>query len=380
MTAVHSTRTPKPSKPYPEFPFFPHATGRWAKKIRGRLVYFGPWADPEGALNKYLAEKDALHAGRKPREEVSGGVTIRDLCNRFLHAKEDLRDNGEITARSWADYKRTTDRIVAEFGKTRVLSDVASDDFELLRKRLARTLGPVALGNAIQRVRSVFKFAYDAGMIAAPVRFGPGFKRPAKKVIRKARAAKGAMMFEAAELKRMIAKAGQPLKAMILLGINCGFGNADCGTLPIAAVDLAKGWIDYPRPKTGVPRRCPLWPETVKALKEACVERPRPAATEFAELSFLTQRGNSWYKDDSDNPMSKETAKLLKKLGLDGHRNFYTLRHTFRTIADESKDQPAVDFIMGHESPHMASVYRERIGDERLKAVTEYVRRWIFGV
>jgi hypothetical protein len=39
----------------------------------------------------------------------------------------------------------------------------------------------------------------------------------------------------------------------------------------------------------------------------------------------------------------------------------------------------ACDFIMGHEIPHMSSVYRERISDERLRAVAEHVRRWLFG-
>jgi hypothetical protein len=44
------------------------------------------------------------------------------------------------------------------------------------------------------------------------------------------------------------------LKAMILLGINCGYGNADCGTLPLSALDLKNGWINYHRPKTGIVR------------------------------------------------------------------------------------------------------------------------------
>src|SRR3954463_6857380 len=99
-TPVARGKPSNPKKPYPEFPLFPHATGRWAKKIRGQMVYFGPLSDPDGALDKYLAEKDALHAGRKPRE-VSAGVTVKELCNQFLNAKLGLVRSGELTNRSW---------------------------------------------------------------------------------------------------------------------------------------------------------------------------------------------------------------------------------------------------------------------------------------
>jgi integrase len=54
------------------------------------------------------------------------------------------------------------------------------------------------------------------------------------------------------------------------------------------------------------------------------------------------------------------------------------MRHTFRTVADEAKDQPAADFLMGHARDDMASVYRERIADERLRAVVAHVHHWLW--
>ncbi len=370
----------RPAKPYPHFPLFAHASGQWAKKIRGQLRYFGVWADPDGALDKYLAEKDALHAGRKPRPAAEG-TTVKDLVNHFLYAKEQLRDAGELSPRTYDDYKRVCDLVVAHFGKARLAADVDPDDFAALRNKVAKKWGPHRLGSKlIQYTRSLFKHAVDAGLIDRPVRFGPGFKRPAKKVLRLARAEAGPKLFTADEIRRLIAAAGPALKAMLLLGINAGFGNADCGTLPQAALDLNGGWVDFPRPKTGIERKAPLWPETVQAVREALARRPDPKDPADAGLVFITKYGLSWAKDTSTNPVSQETAKLLKALRINGRKGlgFYTLRHVFRTVADEVKDQPAVDFIMGHEVPHMSAVYRETISDARLRAVVEHVHAWLF--
>jgi integrase len=231
----------------------------------------------------------------------------------------------------------------------------------------------------VQCVRCLLKHALDSGLIDRPARFGPDFRAPSKKVLRLHRAAQGPKLFSADEIRRLLAEAGPQLKAMILLGINCAFGNADCGRLPLSAVNLETGFIDFPRPKTGIPRRCPLWPETAGAIREALARRREPKNAADAGLVFFTRTGQPWYTEKRESPISCEIAKLLKKLAINGRRNFYTLRHTFRTVADESKDQPATDYIMGHEVAHMSSVYRETISDARLRAVGEYVRAWLFG-
>jgi integrase len=178
---------------------------------------------------------------------------------------------------------------------------------------------------------------------------------------------------------------------MILLGVNAGFGNADCGTLPLSALDLEGGWVTYPRPKTGIQRRGKLWPETIQALRAVLAKRKVPKHEADAGLVFITKYGTSWAKGGTltvdekgkptsvvDNPITKEMKKLLLELKL--HRpglGFYTLRHVLETIGGEAKDQPAVDHIMGHARDDMPTVYRERISDERLAAVAEHVRCWL---
>jgi len=68
----------RPKKPREDFPLFPHASGRWCKKVLGRAVYFGKVADDlkgERALNLWLEQRDDLLAGRTPR--VAGdGLTV----------------------------------------------------------------------------------------------------------------------------------------------------------------------------------------------------------------------------------------------------------------------------------------------------------------
>jgi integrase len=57
---------------------------------------------------------------------------------------------------------------------------------------------------------------------------------------------------------------------------------------------------------------------------------------------------------------------------------FYSLRHTFETVAGGSKDQVAVKHIMGHVDETMAGEYREALEDQRLQDVVNHVHCWLF--
>ncbi len=380
----------KPRKPHPDFPLYAHACGQWAKRVRGKDHYFGPWGDPNKALDNWNNQKDDLLAGRDPSRKKEG-LTVTDLVKEFIARKKALVETGELHPRTLGCYEEVAKVIEAKFGD-RLLSDLRPADFAALRQDFAAGYGPVSICGYVGRSRVIFNFAFKEGLIDRPPMYGDAFKKPSLKVLRVERLKRGPRMFQQDELALMLASAKEPLRTMILLGINCGFGNTDCGTLPMSVLDLEAGWVDYGRQKTGIQRRCPLWPETVKALRETIAKRRKPIDPKNADVLFLTKYGNTWeprsYISEKtknrvqDDPIGKETAKLLKEIGIYRPKlNFYALRHTFQTIGEKSRDKDAVRYIMGHVPSinDMSDVYNEEAPeDDRLLAVTEFVRKWLF--
>jgi integrase len=417
--STRSRRKSKPPKPYPDFPLFAHPSGRWAKKIRQKLHYFGWWrgtlaAPWQTALQKYQDQRDDLHAGRTPRAGVmTPGFTVQDLVNQFLASKKNALQTGELSPQSFGEYHAACARIVEAFGLGRLVTDLRPVDFEQLKFRFPLKWGPVRRGKVTQLIRSVFRYASEQDLIDRPVKFGAEFKRPGKKVLRvhkaKTKERNGERMFAAEELRAMVqgalvvgtegpelVRANIPFRAMILLAANTGFGNTDTARLPLSALDLKGGWVRLARSKTGIDRRCPLWPETIELLREAISDRPKAKNEADADLVFLTQRGLPWVKVHyheeeeeghkkvrvvQDDAIAKELRKLAKQLGIDRSGvGFYAIRHGFQTVGDEAGDLVAVRFLMGHadDADDMSAHYRERISDDRLRAVVGHIHDWLF--
>ena len=405
----------KPAKPRPDFPLFVHqsAGGRWCKKVLGKFRYFGYVKDdPEGVAAEALwnKQKEALLAGRVYREPREGEPLLKHLANQFLTAKR-LKVPKELAVRTYTEYHKMCERLLKHFGNDRIIADLAPEDFAKFRASLAKTRGPVALGNEIMRVRTLFNFGASDFKPKIPLPdYGTSFDKPKA---REYELAKGDQpkMFQADEIRLMLtALEGKPvevegetvkrpanhvLRAIILLCINSGYGQTDVALLPKTSLDLKGGWATFRRNKTGAYRRSKLWSETVEALRLAISLRPDPKDPKDDGLVFLTSRGQPWVRDSIEeitegdevtalwntrtDALGTVFGKLLRSLKIGGRRGLYGMRHSHQTAGEESLDMPAVKISMGHKDPSISATYRT-VTDARLEAVAAAVHRWLFGV
>lgn len=367
---------------------------------QGRKYLNARWQEPDGkwsyestketdqraALRRCAQIEADLNAGRYERKAPrvtsaarGSHATVGAICDAFEDQKEKEKNGKEIGLRYFLEVAKIIAVMREVFGDDRQVAGLKPEDWGKLRDRLGKGVGKVTLQIRMQRAMSPF--------LAAKVLVDTGdkFKSPTTRVLRLERAAKGRKDLEADEIADLISKATQPLQAMILLGINCGFGNDDCGTLPFGALDLNGGWVSYLRPKTAASRRCKLWPETVASLKAAIAKRPKHKSPDHAALVFITERGTAFSKTDSDkclgnDPIGLRFHRLMLDRGLERQGlGFYALRRSFRTAADELPDERAIDLIMGHANSEndMGARYTQKIMDARLEAVANHVRTWL---
>jgi integrase len=366
-------------------------TGQFRKRVHGKDWYFG--TDPDAAMTEWIRVKLPLMAGLpyppKPMTAegvVGGSGSVIDLCNAYLHARRADVDAGKLTGRQWGEYKATAESIVAAFGRGRDAGTIGPADFRaLLTETEKRLKSPSSRAKFVQMVRTFFRWGFEDGRLAVPARFGTGFGKPTALEHRRYKLTSKPRFITAADCWKLLDAAEAPMKAMILLALNAGLGPTDIAALDRSDLTHRAGWLEFARRKTGIPRRAKLWPETVEALAEVERTRPTPLDPADAGAIFITYKGRRWVRFKDKGPMENgvrsdaigQHFRGLAKLAGVNVSGIYAMRHVAATILDEKNDPAARDVIMGHVPTGIVSVYRERVGDDRVELLCAHVRDWL---
>ena len=349
-----------------KFPLTLHKTRQYCKKIRGKIYYFG--TDKQKALQRYLEQASVLHAGRNIRPNaVTANVTIRSLCNLYLEDQESKVQVGELTPRHYADQVSCLRVFVRFLGPCRQLDEISALDLQNYKKKLQRTYASAHRVNLhISVMKAMFHWARKNDVLENI----PNIDAVSKaKVVYKERP-----VFTPQQVQKLLETADIQMRAMIWLGLNCGFGCTDCAELEWKDLDLENGRVKLARKKTGITRNLPLWLETIDALKEV---------PKSSHLVFFTSKGNPWVrtirthdkhginKYTTDNAISKKFSKLLKKAGIKMEKGvgFYTLRRTAATLTARSGDPFAVQRLLGHADLKMATTYVQDVSEQTDRAI-----------
>jgi len=356
-----------------KFPLTLHKTGQYCKKIRGKICYFG--TDKQQAYQRYLDQATYLHSGKaKPENRSDNDLSIKLLCNMYIEHQQSRAVIGQIKLRHVYDQTQILKDFVRFAGPNKPTCDVITMDVQnYIRKVVHAKKSANTVNNKIAVIKSMYNWALENEIISK----GPNLK--AIKKITKIK--KEQFTFTMDKIQQLLDTADIQMKAMILLGLNCGFGCTDCAELKWENLDIENSRVIFARGKTGVLRNLTLWPETIAALKKIPHRGKRV---------FYTVNGLHWVRSDlktdefgneklaKENAISKQFSKLLKKAGLKTEKGvgFYTLRRTAATLAVRSGDPFAVQRLLGHADLKMASVYVQDVSEQTDRVVNN-MRKFI---
>lgn len=387
MTAPKSTKNRKPRKPSKSFPLWANSNGQWARRINGRVYYFGTWDDPNGARQRYLKEVEALRAGRKPRDD-GGELTIKRAINIYLSVHEEELDDGEISPEHFSDLKRTLAVIIpGVWNIDRIVDDLDPDDFRKLKRKFGtkqngEPASPSTMMGHIRRTKAFFSWLCDEGEIDRTPRYGAKFGKLTKRQQVEVENTKDEKQFTRDEILQLLETCDKKprkyrMRAMVLLGINAAMGPRDIAELTKDQIDLENGWLVGKRSKTAVRRCVKLWPETVAALQTVLANRFEPNDKQYSDLVFITRMKRPYLNKGA---ISLIFGKLKANAGINGaKRGFYVLRHVCRDVANQLPDRDSARWIMGHKRSKIDDQYTRTAPRNRIEAMSMHVRQWLFG-
>lgn len=410
--------------PHPSFPLSKHRNGQWCKhvwnrqKSRSETFYFGAVGDdPQGkrALYDpaigYFARMPAIETGtdRVMRINAHDGenMTLGDLTKRYLQEVKNRVDAGELSLRTFDTYLRELRKYADFVGVGTIVQHLRPEHFSSYMKHLTqvRKLGNCARRRVRTDISAMLKYGATNGWFPV-VPTGSAWKSPPvdKAALRIARMRAGKpdysdRLVTGDELDKLLSRATPPFKAILLLMINAALGPADIGRLRWRHLDLEARRLAFPRPKTGVERKCYLWKKTcdallalrtIKRFKAAIVAKGPDAEV------FISKRGNAMYRESLrtkvvevnsktvtktvgvkvENAVSITVSRLIRLCELAPGLRPYSLRHSAKTYAKASQDRDAINLMMGHQDRSVQAIYdHEEISWTRLRRVALAIKR-----
>ena len=405
----------------------------WQKWLNGRMVWVAGFKEaptPADADRVFGQRCDLppddprkIRIGEAaPRVERPEDITVETIANAFLTRKLKQVEAGRVKRETYEEYLEAVQSFVDHAGADRRFRNLSPVVFSDYADGLSGRFGLARLKKYIIIVRMMFRWAgppqAGVGLVPTVPAYGEAFKLPSRAEFRReanlARQRHGPKRYTPAEIREQLdgkvvavkrrrvihgkvvkdvqkrrRKPSAALKAMILLGLNGGFGNRDCAFLPTTIAEPAtRGdeWMDYARDKTGVQRLFWLWPETRAAMEAwwKVRQRIKPAKgsialwgeeREFKDLFFLTVDGRPFI-DGKKDQVGMRYLRLLEALGQPS-RGFRSLRRTCRTKLAETGQELAIDLIMGHadDAADMAKVYTVEVSKEIIKQVCQHGRQ-----
>jgi len=356
-----------------KFPLTLHPTGQYCKKIKGKIRYFG--TNKKQALERYLAQATYLHGCQNSIQKASNGkMTLKELCDLYLRYQHSKVLANALTAKHHNDQISSLSKLMSFLGQSRKIESISTLDLQNYKRRLQRSYSSAHRSNLhISIMKAMFHWARRNDILESI----PNIDAITRgKIVHKEK-----YTFNPEQINKLLSAADVKMKAMIWLGLNCGFGCTDCGQLKWKDLDFENSRVQLARNKTGVRRNLPLWPETIQALKQV----PRSG-----QLVFYTSQGHPWVrtliktkgdgerKYTSVNRVTPRFSELLKKAEIHVPKGtgFYALRRTAATMAARSGDPFAVQRLLGHVDLTMATRYVQDVS-EQTDRVIENSRKYV---
>lgn len=341
---------------------------RWKKQIGGVVYYFGYGRSEDDARARIEAERRYFEfmeqrEGHQPVEIPLLQATLADVAEKYMQQLVQRHDGKQVSASylckvrtNLADFLKFVGGRVSFTSITElILADYRAHTCTLpVSDQTGARIRPATAKDRLAEIKAFIQWAHEMRLLAE-------VPRNLRKYARIELPEPEPKRFDLGEIRKLWCAAGRRMRCFIALGLNCGYGQRDISELRVHEIDLKGGYIERRRSKTGVRCRHKLWPVTVELVKSEMVR-----GGQRDDRVFVTVRGNplvntQWrgeklYRTDSIACLFR---RLLKKVGIDGGRSFYSLRKTGASEI-EAIDPTVTELYLAHAERGMKRNYAER--------------------